>query len=47
MRRLLKTANKTKETLSANKETLMLVEEVFDDKDYSIKITRDEFEQSC
>lgn len=47
MRRVLKAANKIKETLSANKETLMMVEEVFDDKDYSVKISREDFEASC
>lgn len=47
MRRLLKSANKVKEVLSANKESSMIVEEVFDYKDYTIKYTREEFEKLC
>jgi len=47
MRRLLKEANKSKEVLSANKEVTMMVEEVFNDKDHHLKITRETFETTC
>lgn len=47
MRRIHKTGKKTKEILSANKDAMMIVEEVFDYKDYSLKISREEFEVMC
>lgn len=47
MRRMLKTANKVKEMLSANKEAMMIVEEVYNDKDFTLKISREQFEERC
>jgi hypoxia up-regulated 1 len=47
MRRVMKSANKIKEVLSANKEATMIVEEVFDYKDHSLKFTREDFESLC
>lgn len=47
MRRLLKTANKVKEVLSANKDASMIVEEVFDYKDFTVRYSREEFEKLC
>lgn len=47
MRRLFKEANKIKEILSANKDTVFIVEEVFQNKDFSLKITKEDFEARC
>ena len=47
MRRLLKSGNKLKEVLSANKDSTMIVEEVYDYKDFKLKYTRAEFETLC
>lgn len=44
---LMRAANNAKETLSANTATPVTVEGVAPDKDYSTKVTREQFEEKC
>jgi molecular chaperone DnaK (HSP70) len=45
MARLLESAKRTKEVLSANTETVAMVESLYDDKDFMLPISRAEFEK--
>ena len=47
MRRLYNEIAKTRETLSANKETLLNLEDFFEDRSLSVKVSRVEFEENC
>ena len=47
MRRLIKESMKTKEVLSANKEHLMIVEEVHEGVDFSKKYSREDIDRLC
>lgn len=47
MRRLFTEIKKAKETLSANKEILFNVEDFFEDRSLSVKLSRTDFEENC
>ncbi|GAB5586845.1 lumenal Hsp70 protein [Umbelopsis nana] len=47
MTRLLKEANRVKQILSANTETMASVEGLHEEQDFKIKVTRDELESLC
>eukprot|EP01116_Phalansterium_solitarium_P019907 TRINITY_DN5727_c0_g1_i1.p1 TRINITY_DN5727_c0_g1~~TRINITY_DN5727_c0_g1_i1.p1 ORF type:complete len:1020 (-),score=364.52 TRINITY_DN5727_c0_g1_i1:14-3073(-) len=47
MAKLLKEAEKAKETLSANQETFAIVEGLLGDYDFKTKVTRKQFEELC
>ena len=47
MRRLFSEIKKAKEMLSANKELTFNVEDFFDDRSLSVKLSRNEFEENC
>ena len=45
--RIMRAATKTKEILSANKETMVSIEGIYDDEDFRTTITRDELYEKC
>lgn len=47
MVKVLKEANRFKETLSANKQSTFFIENILDGSDFRVAISREEFEQKC
>jgi molecular chaperone DnaK (HSP70) len=47
MVKVLREANKFKETLSANKQAMFFVENILEGEDFRVAITREQFEHKC